>query len=297
MKVLIIGVNSFTGQSLAEYLLQRNIIVYGTCNKKTDIIAEGMYSCDITKKHEIEQILHQTEPDCIINLAGISFVAHDDPFEFYKVNAFAVESILQSCLTLYKKPQKIILPSSSIVYGNQTVTELTENLIPKPQNHYGLSKFCMETIASWYIDKLNIIITRPFNYTGPKQDLNFLIPKIVDHFHRKAETIELGNINVYREFNDIEFVCDVYYQLLINDIQSGTYNICSGKGYCINDVLKIMYEITGHQIEIKTNPEFVRTNEISYLVGSTKKLKSDLALLKFINLEHTLSKMLELKKI
>lgn len=293
MKVLLIGANSFTGQSLTGYLQKHNITVYGTSNTEPDKISENLFSCDISKKSDIERVLHQIEPDCIINLAGISFVAHSDPYELYRINAFAIENILQVCLNLDKKPKKIILASSSIVYGTQTATELSEDLLPKPQNHYGLSKLCMETIASWYADRLNIIITRPFNYTGVNQSKQFLIPKIVDHFKRKAKVIELGNINVYREFNDIEFVCDVYYKFLISEIVSGTYNICTGKGYCINDMLKLMHEITGHQIEVKVNPEFVRINEIEKLVGSVKKLNRAIGELRIHSLETMVQNLID----
>lgn len=291
MKVLLIGANSFTGQSLSGYLQQHDITLYGTSNTEPDKISENLFSCDISKKADIERVLHQVEPDYIINLAGISFVAHSDPYELYRINAFAVENILQACLNLDKKPKKIILASSSIVYGTQTATELSEDLLPKPQNHYGLSKLCMETIASWYADRLNIIITRPFNYTGVNQSKQFLIPKIVDHFKRKAKVIELGNINVYREFNDIEFVCDVYYKFLISDVVSGTYNICTGQGYCIEDILKAMKQITGYEIEVTIRQDLVRQQEISYLVGATEKLAGSIGKLTPNELEITLQKL------
>lgn len=289
MKVLLIGINSFTGQSLAEHLQKQSFTVFGT--NKNNLPSNFIFPCDITKKSEIEATLNQIQPDYIINFAGISFVAHSDPFELYKVNAFAVESLLQACLTLEKKPKKIILVSSSIVYGTQAVTELSEELLPKPQNHYGLSKFCMETIASWYADRLNIIITRPFNYTGINQSKQFLIPKIIDHFKRKAETIELGNINVYREFNGIDFICDVYCKFLQSDITSGVYNVCTGRGYCIDDMLKLMHEMSGHQIDVIINPALVRENEIEYLVGSPVLLRKSLGELRTESLEAVLEKM------
>lgn len=261
-KVLITGIDSFTGKHLKSYLQNQGYDVYGTTYK----------DCDITKKDEVVEVLKKLKPEYIIHLAGISFVGHGNSEDFYRVNTIGTLNILDALLELEQSPSKVILASSATVYGNQGLEVLDESLCPKPANHYGASKYAMETLASGYFNKLNIIITRPFNYTGLGQAQHFLIPKIVSHFKDKKPTIELGNLHVSREFNDVSFVCEVYKRLLETPHSSQVLNIASDRGIKLLDVIDMMQEIAGYEIKVEVNPAFVRKDDIKTLTGSPKKL-------------------------
>jgi len=205
--IFITGLDSFTGQHLKKYLEQNDYTVLGSTYK----------TCDITQKDDIKRALKEIEPDYIIHLAGISYVAHGTEEDFYKVNTIGTLNLLDVIVELKLNPKKIILASSATVYGNQNLEVLDESLCPKPANHYGASKYAMETLARNYFTKLPIIITRPFNYTGVGQAEHFLIPKIVAHYKENKKTIELGNLDVSREFNDISYICEIYKKLLESD--------------------------------------------------------------------------------
>lgn len=289
-KVLITGIDSFTGKHLSSYLEKSGFDVYGTSLFGS---ADKKYQCDIIQKSQIEDVLRIVEPDYFIHLSGISFAAHGNSEDFYKVNTIGTTNILEAFIELNLKPQKIILVSSATVYGNQGLEVLDESLCPKPANHYGASKYAMECLANSYFKKLPIIITRPFNYTGVGQAENFLIPKIVKHFKEKKEIIELGNLNVSREFNDVSFVCEVYEKLLRCEKVSETVNICSGRGIKLLDVIDIMNEIAGYKIEVKVNYAFVRKDEIKSLTGSSKELFNLVGEVKQCNFKQTLKKMYE----
>lgn len=271
--VLITGINGFTGKYLKKYFLERNFQVFGISNvvQEKD---ETIYPCDINNLVELTQIIQKIQPDFIIHLAAISFVQHTDIEEMYKVNVLGTQNLLDACLSIKNKIKKIILASSATVYGNQNTEVLHEELAPNPNNHYGISKWAMEQVAKNYLQYLPIIITRPFNYTAPGQEKHFIIPKIAQAFTEKRPIIELGNIDVYREYNSIEFVCDCYYQLLTIEQKSEIVNICSGKTYSIREILQIFEEKTEHFIEVKINPELVRKNEIFKLSGDPNKLIS-----------------------
>lgn len=270
-KVLILGVDSFTGKHLKSYLQKYDFKVYGTTI--SSVADENIFQCDITKKESIQKILGNIKPDYIVNLAAISFVGNENKELFYKVNVIAVENILESISEMKEySPQKIILVSSATVYGNQDSYVLDEAMFPNPVNHYGISKLAMEQIAKTFFSKLNIIITRPFNYTGVGQTENFLIPKIVSHYKDKKVAIDLGNTDVFREFNDIEYVCEVYKRLLESKCTSDIVNIASNRTIALNDVIKDMNTIAGYEIAVNINPKFVRKNEIVRLSGSSSKL-------------------------
>jgi nucleoside-diphosphate-sugar epimerase len=151
----------------------------------------------------------------------------------------------------------------------------------------------MESLSSNYFDKLPIIITRPFNYTGINQDKNFLIPKIVSHYKEKLHSIELGNLDVVREFNDIEFVCEVYHKLLLTPHHSEVVNIATSRGIKLLDIIKMMNKIARYDIDVKVNPKFVRKDEIKLLIGSNKKLTKMIGDIDIKSFEDTLRTMFE----
>lgn len=263
-KVLITGIDSFTGEYLKNSLVQDGYLVVGSTYQ----------TCNITDKAAVKALLKKEIPDFIIHLAGIAFAAHGNPADFYSVNTIGTTNILDSLIELELNPKKIILASSATIYGNQGKEILDETLCPKPANHYGASKFAMESLASNYFSKLNIIITRPFNYTGVGQTENFLIPKIVKHYKEKKEFIELGNLDVSREFNDVYYICNLYKKLLNSEEKSVATNLASNNPIKLLDVIEMMNSISGYKIEVKVNPTFVRKDEIKTLTGSTKRLFS-----------------------
>jgi nucleoside-diphosphate-sugar epimerase len=289
--VLITGINGFTGTHLEKYLQGQGFDVVGTVIG-TPTRANHI-QCDITQKDQVEQVIKSVRPDYIVHIAAISFVGESNASLIYDVNVIGTENILQSLLKYDIRPQKTILASSATVYGNQGKEVLDESMCPAPVNHYGCSKLAMEHMAATYFDKLDMIITRPFNYTGIGQEKHFLIPKIVAHFKEKKHRIELGNLDVVREFNDVDFVCEVYRRLLESPAKSEVVNIASDRGIRLLDVITMMEEIAEYDIDVRVNPAFVRKNEIKQLTGSPQKLHSLIGEVSQRNLKQTLRMMFE----
>ena len=290
-KVLITGINGFTGIHLEKYLADQGFDVYGTVIDTPQ--QPNHLQCDITSKHQVDNIVKTVKPDYVIHIAAISFVGENNASMIYDVNVIGTENVLQSLIDNDVKPKKNILASSATVYGNQGKEVLDESICPKPVNHYGCSKLAMERVAANYFDKMDIIITRPFNYTGVGQEDHFVIPKIVNHFKEGKREIELGNIYVAREFNDIRYVIEIYYRLMLSEAKSTVVNLSSNHPVKLLDVIETMQKIAGYGIAIKTNPAFVRTNEIKSLAGSTKKLSHLIDLPSTCSLEDTLTVMYE----
>jgi len=147
-------------------------------------------------------------------------------------------------------------------------------------------------MARLWLDKLPLFIVRPFNYTGAGQDEKFLIPKIVSHFKKKKPVIELGNLDVWREFGDVRSVANIYKKLIETCPAGETLNICTGTTYSLKEVVSLCEKITGHKIEIKVNPEFVRANEVRELTGDNSRLKGCINDWEMHKLEDTLQWML-----
>jgi nucleoside-diphosphate-sugar epimerase len=213
-------------------------------------------------------------PDYIVHLAAISFVGHNDPLDFYRVNVIGTLNLLEACAAVGHTPRKLLIASSANVYGNVSSDAIDESFPVTPVNHYAASKAAMETMVRTWFDRLPILIVRPFNYTGRGQASNFLVPKIVGHFARREASIELGNIDVARDFSDVRYVASAYEALLDSEAAAETVNVCTGTPYTLRDILSKASDLTGHELEVHVNPAFVRQTDVKMLAGSPAKLRS-----------------------
>lgn len=287
-KVLVTGAQGFTGKYICEFLRLKGYRVFGV-GSETPANTEFDFSCDVTNTTELTKILDKVAPHYIVHLAAISFVQHSNTAEIYQVNILGTESLLQAILNSKLNPQSVLLASSATVYGDQSNEVLSEDLVPNPKNHYGISKFGMEQVSKNYFTKIPILVVRPFNYSGPGQSINFVIPKIVHHFKSKAAKIELGNLDIFREFNDVDFVCKIYFELMLSGVHSQIVNVCSGKIYSLQEVLDEVTKLSGHHLQVFQNPSFMRADEVKRLSGSTTKLETIIKKIPETSLHKTLS--------
>lgn len=264
MKILLTGASGFTGVHFAA-------LARAAGHKVVAL------DCRLGDKAELRRQVMAAAPDSVVHLAAISFVGQADENAFYAVNVVGTMNLLEALIGLPQVPDRVLLASSANVYGNCEVSPITERQPPAPTNHYAMSKLAMEHMAHTYADRLPLLFTRPFNYTGEGQALHFLIPKLVSHFAQRASTIELGSLHVEREFNDASMVCDAYLKLLGYGTPGETYNVCSGNAYTVQYLIGLLEDITGHRMDVKVNPAFVRSGEVHRLCGSGEKLRNLLA--------------------
>jgi nucleoside-diphosphate-sugar epimerase len=274
VRTLVTGANGFTGRYLVEKLLGRGHTVIETVGGRNEPETPTRMRLDITSPDDCRRVIDTVRPDYIVHLAAISFVGHNDPLDFYRVNVIGTLNLLEACAAVAHTPRKLLIASSANVYGNVTSDAIDESFPVTPVNHYAASKAAMETMVRTWFDRLPILIVRPFNYTGRGQASNFLVPKIVEHFARREPSIELGNIDVARDFSDVRYVADAYEALLDSEAAAETVNVCTGTPYTLRDILAKASDLTGHELEIRVNPAFVRQTDVKMLAGSPAKLRS-----------------------
>jgi nucleoside-diphosphate-sugar epimerase len=284
-RVLVTGCGGFTGQYVKTALGEGGFNVFDAKETGTPF--------DLKQPASIRTVLREVAPDYVIHLAALSFVGHADAAAFYGVNAVGTTNLLDQMLALGAAPLRIVVASSAHVYGNATVEPILEETPPAPVSHYAASKLAMEAMVRTYSGRLNIVMTRPFNYTGLGQANYFLVPKIVSHFKERRPFIELGNLEVVRDFSDVRAVAQAYVRLLSADVPEGVTNLCSGVGRSLRWVLEQLTELSGHSLEVRVNPEFVRASEVHRLVGSSSRMDGALGALPHRDFRETLAWMLD----
>jgi GDP-6-deoxy-D-talose 4-dehydrogenase len=266
-RALVTGLHGFTGRYVAAELAAAGYAVHG-------MERPGAEPADLTDPGAMHELVERIAPHVVLHLAGIAFVGAGDAAAFYQVNTIGTRNLLQALAAKAPRVECVLLASSANIYGNASAGVLGEDTPAHPANDYAVSKLAMEHMARLWFERLPIVIARPFNYTGVGQSELFLLPKIVGHFRRRALKIELGNLDVYRDFSDVRALANAYRRLVELAPAGQTVNVCSDTAHSLRELIGMVGRIAGYQIEVEVNPAFVRANEVRKLQGSAARLRA-----------------------
>ncbi len=290
-RVLVTGSQGFTGRHVCDEFADAGWEVWGAGVQSQPDNPRHL-SINLLEPETLRLIGERAKPHIVVHLAASAFVAAADPIAFYNVNLLGTRHLLEALSAETTPPLCTILASSANVYGNSTLEVLDETADTHPVNDYAVSKLAMEYLAKTYMGRLGIVITRPFNYTGVGQEPWYLIPKIVGHFKERAPHIELGNTDVARDFSDVRDIARAYRLLAEARPLGETFNLCSGEATALETCIGMASEISGHDIEVRVNPDFVRANDVKTLRGDSEKLDNVLGYQRRYTMRDTLGWML-----
>ena len=281
-KVLIIGAGGFVGSYLIKEFKKDNYeVIACDINKKENFDDSIKYfDIDILNKKLVDEIISETKPNYLINLAAISSVglSWSIPGKTIEVNVVGTLNILDS-IKEYDPNCKVLLIGSSEEYENKNVP-LKENDMVNANSPYGISKVTQENFAKLYKEKygLNIVCTRSFNHTGIGQMEQFVIPSFckqvaeIDKTNKPGK-IYVGNLTAYRDFSDVRDIVKVYKKLLENETKDLIYNVGSGNAYKIEDLLNYIISLSSQDIEIVIDKEKFRPIDTPYICCDNSKIK------------------------
>src|SRR6476620_4739883 len=297
IRTLITGAAGFTGAYLAPLLASRGHEVHGLFHgdEPKDVSdLDRLYACDITDRGAVQSVVDEIQPQHVVHLAAIAYVQHQDVEQMYLANVVGTRNLLDALAGLVQTPRSVIIASSANVYGNSKRGILREDEPFAPANDYAVTKVATEFVASIYSARLPLIIVRPFNYTGRGQSFDFVVPKIVRNARERNPELELGNIDVARDFSDVRTVVDAYARLLEAPEAIGeTFNVSSGSAISLKELLSLVGRLSGHHPAVAVNSNLVRKNDVRSLCGCSDKLREIIGPLKQIPIEETLRWMLE----
>jgi len=258
MRVAVTGAGGFTGRYLIPELGRRGHDAFAL-------------EADVADPVALDAAVADCMPDAVVHLAAKAFLNVAEFSSFYEVNQVGSFNLLEA-VAARAPAARVLLASTAQVYGAQAEGLISEKQTIAPANHYALSKAAMEVGSGFWSDRLHITLVRPFNYTGVGQESRYLIPKIVDHFRRRDKVIQLGNIDVQRDFGDVRSVVEAYCALLENDALPAVYNVSTGRLESVRGIVSRLELLTGHRIEVQINPEFLRSGDVAVLGGDNSRL-------------------------
>ena len=286
--VLITGSTGFVGPYLIKELKSFGYQVTGTA-----VSGDADYLLDITDKKAVADLIRKLKPDLIVHLAGFSSVKESfkSPELCMKVNVQGTGNLLDA-VKEYVPVARILIISSSEVYGNTKITPTKEIARLNPQNPYAESRVAQEEQVK--NSGLNWIISRSFNHIGPGQPQGFVASDFASQIAKinkdkqVSPFIYVGNLSAQRDFTDVRDVVAAYRLLLTKGKLHNIYNVCSGKAIRIENLLKKLLKFSKVKIEIKVDKDKLKPIEVKKTHGDNSKLKKELKWRPKVSIDKTL---------
>jgi GDP-4-dehydro-6-deoxy-D-mannose reductase len=292
-KFLITGVSGFVGRHFLECLEEEGVAteVLGLSrNQPRSPLPSFRYlrstfvQLDMLDKERLYDAIYQFQPSHILHLASYSSVGFSwqKPVESFRNNTNVLLNLLEQVREL-ELPCRILSVGSSEQYGNVAVSDLPlrEDMPLQPVSPYGVARVAQEQLSSVYVRGygLDIVMTRSFNHIGTHQREAFVIPSLAKQLTdiRRGiapSRLSTGNRAIVRDFVDVRDVVRAYMRLLMEGTAGEVYNVCTGVGTSIEEVIGTMQSILGTAATLTTDPKLVRPDDNSAIVGSHAKLKS-----------------------
>ncbi|MEM9556997.1 MAG: GDP-mannose 4,6-dehydratase [Acidobacteriota bacterium] len=307
MKALITGITGFAGSHLAEYLLahQPEVEVFGTRRWRSpmdnlDPLDERIHlvETDLRDFNSVHRTLREIRPDYIFHLAAQSFVptSWSAPSETLDTNIIGQTNIFEAVRLLGLDPTIQIACSSEeygLVHPDETPIKETNPL--RPLSPYAVSKVGQDYLGYQYFMSygLKVVRTRGFNHTGPRRGEVF----VTSNFARqlafiaaglREPVIRVGNLDAVRDFTDVRDMVRAYWLAVTKAKPGEVYNIATGHGITIRELLDRLIELAGVEVEVQLDPERMRPSDVEILIGDSSKFRADTDWEPEIPLEQTL---------
>lgn len=308
MKYLITGAYGFVGQHLVKFLCaqNRNNKVFGIVRNPTaklNLGYENIFYGDLLDMVFLEDVVKMVAPDIVIHLASQSSVSKSwlTPNDTFTNNVNIFLNLLDT-LRKFAPTVRLLSVGSSEEYGGNTDIKrlFTETDYLNPTSPYAVARVAQSQLAMLYAAQFNmdIICTRSFNHYGENQRLGFVIPDFiqkVNNYRLNNEPVNVGNIDVIRDFIHVDDVVRSYGILINEGKTNEIYNICSGAGIVLKDLLKMIFNFFGVDFTHRVDAELVRPVENSVIVGDNSRIINSTSWKPKVSLSEGLERLIKLK--
>jgi GDP-4-dehydro-6-deoxy-D-mannose reductase len=310
MRVLITGITGFAGSHLADFLTTRKgVEIHGIHRWRSsrEHIAHlpdlHMHECDLADVVSVHRVIAAVRPDRIFHLAAQSFVptSWNAPGETLTLNIHGQLHIFETVRQLGLATRIQIAGSSEeygMVYANES--PIREDNPLRPLSPYGVSKVAQDLLAYQYHASYgtDAVRTRGFNHTGPRRPPVFVASNFAYQIARiekgkQKPVIEVGDLTSVRDFTDVRDVVRAYWLALESCAGGEVYNIASGHGWVIGDVLEYLRSQSTATVEVRQDPARLRPSDVPLLVGDASKFHAATGWKPEIPFEQTLRDLLD----
>jgi GDP-4-dehydro-6-deoxy-D-mannose reductase len=303
-RALVTGCNGFVGRALVGRLAAGGFEVRGVDRAAScDAVPEGSYfSGDLGDAAFVARAIEASRTDCIIHLAAQSSVrrSFDEPLTTLGDGTLPALNILNH-LRVSGTPARVLLVGSAEEYGTVDAEHLplSESLPANPGSPYALAKSIQNQFGVMFASlyRVDTVMTRSFNHTGPGQRDEFVLANFAKQVAeikrgKREPVIDVGDLEVRRDFLDVRDVCDAYVVLLKKGRSGETYNVCSGRSYRIRELLDRLCALAGVKVKVHVDKTRLRPVDMPELRGDPSKIREHTGWSARIDIDETLKAML-----
>ncbi|MBU1033781.1 GDP-mannose 4,6-dehydratase [Patescibacteria group bacterium] len=285
--ILITGGTGFVASHLVEELYkrgERNIHLTSYRDEgefvKQFVDEKNIYQINLTDYQATKDLIAAVKPDEIYHLASLASVG--DSFEKRKfileMNTNLQLNLLEA-IKAHAPQAKLLHVSTALVYAaNDNNQAIDEKAALGPDNPYALSKLIQDMMAYSFVksERLNIVRVRPFNHIGERQTLGFVVADlaaaVVKVEKGEADSVKVGNLDSIRDFSDVKDVVNAYILIMEKGQNNEVYNIGSGQGHSIREVLDLLINLAKAEIKVEIDPNKIRPVDLHSLVCDNEKI-------------------------
>ncbi len=293
-RCIVTGVSGFVGKHYLEYLndnalkseiLGIDVRTPGIKNEDYEQLKINFEKADLKDKDRLCKLIYNFRPDFIIHLASYSSVSGSwkNPNTSFLNNVNIFLNLIESVRMIGNKC-RILSVGSSEEYGFVKIEDLPlkESNQLNPSSPFGVARVTQELLSRLYADVygLDIVITRSFNHIGPGQNENYAVASFAKQLvnarkNQLNEFVSAGDVTIVRDFIDVRDVVRAYHKLLLNGKKGEVYNVCSGYGVSLKNIIQMICEILEISIAIRNDLKLKRPKDNPVIIGSNEKIKKE----------------------
>jgi len=288
---LITGGTGFAGRHLIQALLDQghqNIHTTHFGNSTLPEVCQNpavtVHTVNLTEAPAVAGLIKAIQPIEIYHLA--SFAAVGKSFEHagdILHNNITLQLHVLNAVHEHAPQAKILIIGSAEEYGKvpseRLGQKIDESFPLNPVNPYAVTKVTQDLLAqSFYFSfKMNILRVRPFNHIGEGQSPDFVIPafasQIVAVEQGKQESLRVGKLETVRDFTDVKDMVKAYMIVMHKGKIGDVYNIGSGTGWKIGEVLDMLLAHSSQKIKVEVDESRLRPSDVEYFVADTRRIQ------------------------
>ncbi len=305
-KILVTGYGGFVSNHLIDFIeqLDNSYEVFGVSRSfiSRPNIIKSVFNhiiMDLKQESSVFELIKSIEPDYVIHLASNSSVAYSwsEPVKSFQNNTNIFLNLVEA-IRKCNIDCRVLSVGSSEEYGivQESFLPLSESSPLNPISPYAVARVSQEMISTIYNQGfgLNIVKTRSFNHIGPGQSSSYVISSFAKQIVQRKLKIEkgpikVGNIDLIRDFIDVRDVVSSYMAILENGKKGEVYNVCTGNGYSIREILLLLMQISGENCEIETDQNLYRPIDNPIIIGDNSRIKQHCEWFPKYSIDQTLS--------
>ena len=268
--VLVTGAGGFAGSHLVEYL-----------SPSHHVVAWTRQTVDLLDRDRVRTAIRDLRPTQIYHCAGATHVAESwrDTAQPLASNVMATEYLFDA-VRRAGLLCRVLVPGSATVYAPSS-EPITETDAIAPASPYAISKLAQEQLALRAIheDGIDVVVTRSFNHTGPRQTPAFVAPSLARQIAliergQLEPVIKVGNLDAQRDLTDVRDVVRAYVALMQSGTSGIVYNVASGVARSIRSVLDALVSRASVAVRVEVDPARMRPNDVPVIAGDFSRLNA-----------------------